>query len=194
LVQNRPVIQERQETSLLEYQVQHTDEPDDILLNLAQLHSAKYLQTFARRDRYPDIPEEVMINMAVANHKALVEGAMLDKSAPAQSNADSYGDATPGPSAPTRSRKRIRSGISGRASKRARGSSHAQPESTRLSHFLSLHPGGQSSEFFISDYHHRTERPQTPASDEDDAPTLVITTNPSGSSSDGIFYHVNSLN
>jgi len=85
--------------------VQHTDDTDDILLNLAQLHSAKYLQTFARRDCYPGISEELMIDMAVANHKALVEGATLDESEP------------PGPSDPARSRKCIRSGVSGRASK-----------------------------------------------------------------------------
>ncbi|KAJ7252875.1 hypothetical protein C8J57DRAFT_1660976 [Mycena rebaudengoi] len=67
----RPVIQERKATGHFDQEVIHSTAPQDILLNLAQLRSARYTQTFQPVARYPDLPREALISQAVVNHREM---------------------------------------------------------------------------------------------------------------------------
>jgi hypothetical protein len=138
-VRNRAVVQERQVTTNLELQVEHNIEPDDILLNLAQLHSAKYVQLFQWQTRYPAMSRATLIDTAVANHNALVHNANLEllvQTTPSQNN-------TGGPASRKRTR---RSTGNNQASKRRQGDGPAPSDLL-----------GEDPIFSIDNYNHEAE-------------------------------------
>ncbi|KAJ7038972.1 hypothetical protein C8F04DRAFT_1321658 [Mycena alexandri] len=67
----RQVLQERQRTDLLENEVNHTVQPDDCFLNLAQLRSATEVQQFRSGTRYPGLPLAEAIEQAIHNRERL---------------------------------------------------------------------------------------------------------------------------
>jgi hypothetical protein len=74
MTRTRPVIQERSITDFLENEIKHTIQPDDILLNLAQLHSAKLVQKFQPLVQYPNLPRDTLLRTAIRNCH-LLEGS-----------------------------------------------------------------------------------------------------------------------
>ncbi|KAJ6508136.1 hypothetical protein C8R45DRAFT_1167703 [Mycena sanguinolenta] len=54
----KSIIQERKATGRFEKEVVHSASPDDVLLNLAQLRSAQYIQKFQPSERYPDLDRD----------------------------------------------------------------------------------------------------------------------------------------
>ncbi|KAF7982888.1 hypothetical protein HWV62_25136 [Athelia sp. TMB] len=81
------VIQERRATELLENELKHSIEPDDVLLNLAQLHSASLVQAFRPSRRYPNMPLDTLIWQSIRNRHVL-EGTNLDTEVPPGPEAD----------------------------------------------------------------------------------------------------------
>lgn len=73
VTRTRHVIQERRVTALLENELNHSLQPDDLLLNLAQLHSARLVQPFRPPQRYPDMPIGTLILHSIRN-RHIIEG------------------------------------------------------------------------------------------------------------------------
>ncbi|KAJ7654427.1 hypothetical protein DFH06DRAFT_993722, partial [Mycena polygramma] len=67
----KPIFQERKDTGRFEKQILHPTSPDDILLNLAQLRSARYTQQFQPLTRYPNMDRELLIREAVDNNRSM---------------------------------------------------------------------------------------------------------------------------
>jgi hypothetical protein len=66
-----PVIQERKAMGRFDQEVIHSTAPQDILLNLTQLRSTRYTQTFQPVAQYPDLPCGALISQAVVNHREM---------------------------------------------------------------------------------------------------------------------------
>ncbi|KII94845.1 hypothetical protein PLICRDRAFT_693166 [Plicaturopsis crispa FD-325 SS-3] len=79
VAQTRIVVQERQRTERTENQVEHSKNPDDLLLNLAQLRSAAYLEVFRLDTTYPGLLRDELIEEAVRHRHALERQAQLAK-------------------------------------------------------------------------------------------------------------------
>lgn len=67
----------------MENELKHSIEPNDVLLNLAQLHSARFVQLFQPSSQYPNMEFETLIHRAIQNRHVLegtesAEGAGLD--------------------------------------------------------------------------------------------------------------------
>lgn len=73
VTRTRHIVQERRVTDLLDNELNHSLGPDDILLNLAQLHSARLVQPFQPSQRYPNMPGEALILHSIRN-RHIVEG------------------------------------------------------------------------------------------------------------------------
>lgn len=65
------MIQERQETDLLDDEITHSESPDDRLLNLAQLHSSKLVQVLQPDEQYFPFPRAELIEQAMHNRHVL---------------------------------------------------------------------------------------------------------------------------
>jgi hypothetical protein len=76
MTQSCPVIQEHQITDFLENELKHVTQPDDVLLNLAHLHSATHVQKFQPPTRYPNLAHDTLIRTATRNCH-LLEGSMV---------------------------------------------------------------------------------------------------------------------
>ncbi|KAL1756891.1 hypothetical protein FB107DRAFT_210543, partial [Schizophyllum commune] len=90
----RPVVRERQRTRLLEWEVKHEKNPDDLVLNLAQLRSASLLQELQPPALQPALPRNVLVDRAVANRRRILaegEAAVLLTSEPAIELAQAVG-------------------------------------------------------------------------------------------------------
>ncbi|KAF7971893.1 hypothetical protein HWV62_19513 [Athelia sp. TMB] len=67
ITRTRPLIQERQTTLQHENEITHTIEPNDIVLNLAQMRSAEWTQVFQPPSRYNSPSRNFHIRQAVQN-------------------------------------------------------------------------------------------------------------------------------
>ncbi|KAI1797716.1 hypothetical protein LXA43DRAFT_877016 [Ganoderma leucocontextum] len=87
LSQTKTVMQERCETSLHRYEIQH-DNPGDLILNLAQLTNSAILTLFRPSDRYPGLSREDLVEKAIANRVRLTAEAEQKKIEAEQKKAD----------------------------------------------------------------------------------------------------------
>ena len=76
LVQTREIRQERIHTGHFDLEILHTNCPEDILLNLAQLRSSQYLQTF-QPPLPPTMAQDLLVAKAVENHEQIVARAVF---------------------------------------------------------------------------------------------------------------------
>lgn len=67
----REIIQERRKTGRFDSEVTHSPDLSDLVLNLAQLRSARYLQQFQPAHRYPNLPRAQLIATAVQHRNEL---------------------------------------------------------------------------------------------------------------------------
>nr|VWP00193.1 Rim20 protein [Ganoderma boninense] len=74
----KPIMQERQETSLHALEIVHT-ESTSFILNLAQLHNADIISHFRPTDRYPGLPREEIVQRAVAHRLQILADAAQKK-------------------------------------------------------------------------------------------------------------------
>ena len=79
----RRVRQEGYLTETFADELTHGINPDDIMLNLAQLRSAQYLQQFQPMERYPGLGKAEMIEVALAN-RLRIETEMKQKKVEAE--------------------------------------------------------------------------------------------------------------
>jgi hypothetical protein len=89
MTQTRRVIQERQVTDLFENELKHVIQPDDVLLNLAQLHSAALVQNFQPSTRYPNLTRDVLIRTAIRN-RHILEGSPVAEDIVPPANPDQF--------------------------------------------------------------------------------------------------------
>jgi hypothetical protein len=89
MTQTRRVIQERQVTDLFENELKHVIQPDDVLLNLAQLHSAALVQNFQPFTRYPNLTRDVLIRTAIRN-RHILEGSPVAEDIVPPANTDQF--------------------------------------------------------------------------------------------------------
>ena len=78
--QTREIRQERIRTGRFDSEILHTNCPEDILLNLAQLRSSQYLQTF-RPPLPPTMAQDLLVAKAVENHEQIVAVAVFGEGA-----------------------------------------------------------------------------------------------------------------
>jgi hypothetical protein len=67
----RQVVQERRHTNFFENEVNHTVEPNDCFLNLAQLRSATDVQKFRSSGRFPGLSLAETIEQSIRNRERL---------------------------------------------------------------------------------------------------------------------------
>lgn len=71
VTQTRRVIQERRITDHFEDEILHSQCPDDLFLNLAQLRSAGVIQYFQSDTRFTTLSQDEVIECAIKNRETL---------------------------------------------------------------------------------------------------------------------------
>ncbi|KAL1669170.1 hypothetical protein GGF50DRAFT_21913, partial [Schizophyllum commune] len=82
----RPVVHERRATQKFEWEVKHNQNPNDLVMNLAQLRSAVSLQEFQAAERRPGLDRATLLDRAVHHRRRIVEegeAAVLTTTEPA---------------------------------------------------------------------------------------------------------------